>query len=123
MSVPTINTKDLTGAALSWAVAQAEGHGCAVIKSTIGLEPYVVIKADILGMYAPHSNPAQGHPIIERENIDIEHYTPHAEPKYCVARMRYPHKGQGPTALIAAMRCHVLNSIGPTVDVPQELLP
>lgn len=63
----------------------------------------------------------QGGPLIESENIDIEHYTPHAEPKYCIARTVHPYNARGETALIAAMRCLIKTQMGGFVEVPDEL--
>lgn len=60
----------------------------------------------------------QGGPIIEREKYEI-HNGANGER---VAHGEFQKYGIGPTALIAAMRCHVASRLGDEVDVPEELL-
>jgi hypothetical protein len=102
-----IETSKLTGAALDWAVAKA------------------------IGEYKPVPVPnystdwAQGGPIIERENINIEtwHGAWQAELEFLPdddTHYRYG-KGAGPTPLIAVMRCYCASKLGHEVDVPDEL--
>jgi hypothetical protein len=63
---------------------------------------------------------AQGGPIIEREGIQLygvtrTHYG-------CIHRTRHKHYvADGPTPLIAAMRCYVASKLGDEVEVPDEL--
>ena len=82
--------------------------------------------------YSPSTNWAQGGPIIERELIDIQ-------AKFNSGSSIVP-KGQwywqastvneddvaywfdGPTPLIAAMRCYVVSKLGDTAEVPEELV-
>ncbi|NBS71023.1 DUF2591 domain-containing protein [bacterium] len=64
---------------------------------------------------------AQGGPIIERECIDVMFEGPE-----WYAYMRWEDKTlqhDGPTPLIAAMRCYVASKLGDEVDVPDELAP
>jgi hypothetical protein len=71
------------------------------------------------GLYAPSFDWAQGGPIIEREKLAI-----------CIGRKQWlafsddtENAGvQGPTPLIAAMRCYVASKLGYDVDVPEELI-
>ncbi len=72
---------------------------------------------------------AQGGPILERECIDMQAYGAASEvpknPDYWEASI-YLHdeiiRGEGPTPLIAAMRCFVVSTMGEEVEVPDELL-
>ena len=113
--MPTINTNDLTGPALDWAVAKAEG-------------PVANAYGEILPQQPRYSSdPAEGQPIIEREKIStwdasgVGHE--YAWGAYKTINHNHEHHTCGPTALIAAMRCYVQSRLGPTVDVPQELVP
>jgi hypothetical protein len=82
------------------------------------------------GLYAGRFNPstdwAQGGPIIEREKIDVlvlrtneggfrAYHTPTKEAKTHTY-------AEGPTPLIAAMRCYVASKLGDTVELPQDLI-
>lgn len=109
-----IKTRELTGAALDWAVAKCEGF-----------EPFtdgISWMIDLAGVYQPlprySSDWAQGGPIIERERIDLASIeggeweaTCHDGSKTCT----------GPTPLLAAMHCLVASKIGEEVEVPEEL--
>lgn len=123
-----IQTNQLIGVALDWAVAKCEDKPITLRSvSAMGskVDTFVSVgERDEFGIlaYIPSADWSQGGPIIERENIDIEHYTPHAEPKYCIAWMRHPYKGRGSTALTAAMRCYVASKLGDEVEVPDELI-
>ena len=112
-------TNELTGAALDWAVAQAEGNVRLQYDSREGL-----IINNILGWipYRPSVAWQQGGPIIEREKLtviynerpeDVEGWRTIA---YHTGDMEY-----GTTPLIAAMRCYVASKLGDEVDVPEEL--
>lgn len=117
-----IKTTALADAALDWAVANALGY---TVEGAAEVYGYIRWKTPdnciLCYEFKPSTIWSQGGPIIERENIDIEHYRLHAEPKRCVARMDYPFRGDGPTALIAAMRCLVGSKFGAEVEVPSEL--
>lgn len=68
--------------------------------------------------FFPTTDPSQSWPIIEREKIavdydhDIWNASITGEPAYW----------QGPTSLIAAMRCWVTSKMGEEVEVPDELI-
>jgi hypothetical protein len=77
------------------------------------------------GEYGPGFKPstdwAFGGPIIEREGINI------IQSGSWLAEMDADHSGavisaEGPTPLIAAMRCYVASVLGDTVDIPEELI-
>jgi hypothetical protein len=104
-----MKTAELTGAALDWAVAIAEGNFfwdddrlCHVTEHGQDFEP--------------STDWAQGGPIIEREGIALYLYgdaewNAHAGRKESI----------GPTPLIAAMRCYVASKLGDEVEIPTEL--
>ena len=118
----TMKTSDLTGAALDWAVAKCEGIGVwyddlpQMLRTTKGGAKE----------YAPSDNWAQGGPIIEREKISLE-FLPGAGDTgadvWIATRIERPavSEEQGPTPLIAAMRCFVASKLGEIVEVPREL--
>jgi hypothetical protein len=111
-----IKTNQLTGDALDWAVAK-----CADLPFPFAYDDY--------GREYPVSPStlwAQGGPIIERERIELKCWDGtwvaevlHEDRKYGGV-MRS--EGQGPTILLAAMRCYAASILGDEVDVPDELL-
>lgn len=111
-----LKTTELMGPALDWAVAKAEGyiddpeswlHGASLEQ----------VKA---GTFKPSTNWSQGGPLIEREAVSLTQFSDH--PKWTA---KHPASVcfDGPTPLIAAMRCLVASKLGDTVQVPKELLP
>ena len=139
-----IKTAELTGPALDWAVAEAEGNVRLQYDSREGL-----VISNILGWipYRPSVAWQQGGPIIEREGLTIirrcDDFETDAEG--CCAGGRIPvwaatsgghpieedlgggvvwldDLHHGPTPLIAAMRLFVTSKLGDEVDVPEELL-
>lgn len=94
-----MKTNELTGAALDWAVATADG------------EDY--FKLDV---YAPSQLWEQGGLIIEHEGIAVYLYGDSEWNAHVGGR-----ESVGPTPLIAAMRCYVANKLGDEVEVPNEL--
>ena len=119
-----VNTQDLSGAALDWAMAKAEA---------LDFEPYFARYRQCWEMHAVRSgyNPerkvyvfepstdwAQGGRLIEKHVTALnqsgtESWWAHAEDRL----------GQGPTPLIAACRAIVASVIGDIASVPKELLP
>lgn len=70
--------------------------------------------------WSPSTDWAQGGPIIEKEIIEIY---PMFNPKYWSARVATKSDWvDGPTPLIAAMRCYVASKLGEKVDIPDELV-
>ena len=111
-----VETKQLTGAALDWAVAQCEGielYGASDFKEqrtrvTDGGGNY---------LFRYSANWAQGGPIIERERIEL---IPKG-PTWDAMREDQHIPNEGPTPLIAAMRCYVASKLGDDVEIPEEL--
>jgi hypothetical protein len=94
-----IKANELTGAALDWAVAKCEDT---LLDSTL---------------YEYSTDWAWGGPIIEREGIDLTRISG----ALWDATIRGEWTEDGPTPLVAAMRCYVGSVIGDEVEVPDEL--
>ena len=114
-----MNTSELTGAALDWAVAKCEGatdewrsdgpfwwHG----------NPCIRIGGHDVN-YRPSSNWMKGGPIVERERINLWN-----EGYDWEASLFGEHIVWGSTPLIAAMRCYVASKLGDDIEIPTELL-
>lgn len=102
-----VKTSELTRAALDWAVEKAMGK-----------------KETDFGWwwdnFHPSSDWSQGGPLIEREEIETR--TAH-NGGWMANRARTKHIFiDGPTPLVAAMRCFVSSKLGEEVDIPEELL-
>jgi len=113
-----MKTSELTGAALDWAVAEADG--CPV-KGVNNRRNY----------WQPSTDWSQAGPIIDREDIalspmpdglwrayaaDGTMWAPHG-----VEVFNWKHRQQGYHPLIAAMRCYVASKLGDEVEIPTEL--
>lgn len=103
-----VKTSELTGAALDWAVAQTFKPGT-----------YWESK-EFLDSFHPSTDWADGGPIIERECIFIAP-TWDGETAGSSARASRTAWIEGPTPLIAAMRCYVASNLGNEVDIPEKL--
>ena len=138
-----IKTQDLTGTALDCAVAKCEGmperlvFGRGAVSDTgycverpNGTRRFYVLRSvwdkwfekcethpwgASVSVYSPSTDWAQGGPIIEREGIDIY------QSGVWVAEIGGNHTTEGPTPLIAAMRCYVASRLGDEVDIPEAL--
>ena len=132
-----IKTADLIGPALDWAVAKCEGKNgvlhddgitrCIVIASASGVYK---------GTYQSSINWSLGGPIIEREGINLFKHNKlnESQPDVWCAHKVVPRPNMegsfnscalaldGPTPLIAAMRCVAAANLGDEVDVPDELV-
>jgi hypothetical protein len=120
-----MKTSELTGAALDWAVAKCEGT-----ENTWGrsrFKPYELYKG-----HSYSTDWAQGGPIIEREGIDVHRVNAEmwsaklwvnnsGMTKNPAQWFKHNIQTDGPTPLIAAMRCYVAFILGDEVDVPEEL--
>ena len=96
-----MKTSELRGSALDWAVALCE---CGDAWRHEDVDPH---------FYS--TDWSQGGPIIEREGIDTY------QSGVWVAEIDGKHTTEGPTPLIAAMRCYVASKLGDEVEVPAEL--
>ena len=107
-----IKTSELTGPALDWAVAKCEDKGHLFAGHEVGRLHY-------------SSTWAEGGPIIEREGIGFRRgYSDGSGFNGWVAQ-RWAQDTtvfeEGPTPLIAAMRCYVASKLGDEVEIPEEL--
>lgn len=118
-------TSELVGPALDWAVAKCEA-GMLYLYYADGEPLYLEEAPDYHQKWNPSENWVQGGPIIEREKIDLSWQSAGQ-----AGWMAYGHDstdcgiplydGNGPTPLIAAMRCYVASKLGDEVEVPDEL--
>ena len=95
-----MKTAELTGAALDWAVATANGD-----KIILAEEDWHWYSTDWV----------YGGPIIEREGINLEYAV---DPEKWCACIMADQEVYGPTPLIAAMRCYVASKLGDEVELP-----
>jgi hypothetical protein len=113
-----MKTSELMGSKLDWAVATALHLNITGVTSVV----YVNRKVFIPSVYWE-----QGGPIIESERIDVLGMVRgEAGPWTACLRKKdeappWRHITEGPTPLIAAMRCFVASRLGDTVDIPEEL--
>ena len=125
-----MKTAELSGAALDWAVTFAEYHDSETVWRNFRDDCHY------------STDWAQGGPIIERERIDLTRFSgqwaarlwagwrdieyPQGSPEHAAAyrsrKVSQSIEQQGPTALIAAMRCYVASKLGDEVEIPAELL-
>lgn len=125
-----MKTSELTGAALDWAVAKCGFDDeiqppCRVMVDSIaygsnGRAPQYVYTKSTGERFTPSTDWAQGGPIIGREWIDLHCVNDSLWEAECPAPCGLAMQN-GPTPLIAAMRCYVASKLGDEVDVPKEL--
>ena len=113
-------TSDATGAALDWLVAKCEG---------VNVEKIVQLRHWSSANWHNYStNWAHGGSIIERELLQVSPEFWTDKGWHWVAYVLGPgnldenFEQQGPTPLIAAMRCYVASKLGFEVEIPEELL-
>ena len=104
-----MKTSELTGAALDWAVAQAEVKTWAVWR-------FVEWHSD--GDLNYSTDWALGGAIIERERIELRGDGDDG----WIACDNLNLEQTGTTPLEAAMRCYVASKLGDEVEVPEELM-
>jgi hypothetical protein len=128
-----MQVRELTGAALDWAVAKCEGEKYQANTEYDGIGT----------QYPPHrfsSDWSQGGPIIEREDIAIFPGVYVMPMFWCAVQdkggsqprrlhdldnaawwFEEPDVTTGPTPLIAAMRCYVASRFGKEIEVPNQV--
>ncbi len=120
-----MKTNKLTGAALDWAVAKADGKtpkiNCTSFRGAFKYCIYLGWRYDNEGResiveYEPSTDWARGGPIIEREMIDLK-----CLPTKQGGFIWRTACADGPTPLIAAMRCYVASKLGDDIEIPEEL--
>jgi hypothetical protein len=136
-----IGINELTGPALDWAVAKCVWTDRQIIASS-GCRISIPVAPDtdpndstLRFFYEPSTNWAQGGPIIDREGVNTFRYNTldrGAPWVWCGHKVvvRDDDSGNpinvaltldGPTPLIAAMRCFVASKLGDEVDIPDEI--
>jgi hypothetical protein len=114
MNMKTIKVSEATGPALNWLVAQ-----CEMMREDYRDRGLLVHRIGYGQPMPPYStDPAQAHPIIDREGIDLDYWP---DGGYWQATSD-TYDSFGPTKTIAAMRCYVSSKLGETAEVPQELI-
>ena len=115
-----MKTSELTGDALDWAIAEAQG--IKVYRSKSG--KWMTANYDEFNhrhgapWYRPSTDWEQGGTIIEREMIELVPQTPNLwDAMYMGQHIPY----EGSTPLIAAMRCFVASRMGDDIELPEEL--
>jgi hypothetical protein len=103
-----IKTNDLKELALDYVVAMIEGYT---------LNPATRSSAWI----AYSTDWAQGGPIIEREELTLNCHWQRPYAIKVIVDERRVIQGNGPTPLVAAMRCYVASKLGDEVEIPEEL--
>ena len=112
-----MKTNELTGAALDWAVLtieQNEGAAWYIDHKSRLMEEH----GDLAWAYQPSTDWAQGGPIIERGYIELHTYSENDDG---IVTWRANDFMDGPTPLIAAMRCYVACTLGDNINIPEEL--
>jgi hypothetical protein len=122
-----VNTSELIGNALDWAVATARELEVRIDGDSI--QAWLLDKTSgdplVLVYYRPSKNWSQGGPIIEQEKMTVGLCigdTQWAADIYEGSGLEIRASKTGPTPLIAAMRCYVASKFGDKVDIPEELL-
>jgi len=132
-----MRTSELSGAALNWAVAIAEGWQPTTARDNTGQYPWLIKVGKNIDpkQYRPSTNWIQGGPIIERERISLI-WMGFADEQYWVGsidavrrehemfngiELPYEHEAKGTTPLEAAMRCYVASKLGDDVEIPEGI--
>jgi hypothetical protein len=103
----------LEGAALDWAVAKCEG-----LVNEDGLDVGFIRD----GAFIPSTDWLQGGPIIELEGINLRALSGALWEAETWSAEGGQYLLDGPTPLIAAMRCFVASNLGDEVEVPSDLM-
>ena len=107
-----INTSELTGVHLDWAVGYIVGEKLRI------LDRQIVWPED----YSPSTDWGQGGPIIEREGIELCRLNNGEwRGQLYEQGLDKMHREYGTTPLIAAMRCYVAAKWNHEVEIPEEL--
>ena len=110
-----IKVSEATPSQINYLVAKIEG-----VKFTLaqvyGL--WSVVSEYNYRLYEPATDWSQGGPIIEREMIELVPQSP-ALWEAMYRNQHIPH--DGPTPLIAAMRCFVASRLRDEIEIPEEL--
>ena len=115
-----MKTSELTGAALDWAVAKCEGVDDYIVNESF-MTRWSDDECEDGVDYHYSTDWSQGGPIIEREGISIARRGKYSWSEWGAVLNDFEFDEEGPTPLIAAMRCYVASKLGDDIDVPAEL--
>ena len=121
MTMKTVKVAEATELQLDWLVAYAQGRTPTLNMNSHGRvwHGWWLATGGEYERMPNYSNDwAHGGPIIEREGISIYRMTSDWSAAYNPSGAAQ----DGPTPLIAVMRCYVSNHLGNEVEVPEELL-
>ena len=115
-----MKTNELIGAALDWAVAEAEGF----FKTKMASITNGKVDVFYFDGYTPSTNWALSGEIIESERLSVTPRDGYWEAYYQDNLFKddgSDYFQMGATPLIAAMRCYVASKMGNEVQLPEEL--
>jgi hypothetical protein len=115
-----MKTNELTRPALDWAVCEATGFFKGYTQFRTGKNFLKVWGVAMNTHLHPSTDWSQGGPIIEREGMCISRTNKTREEPWAALIDGY-YWIDGPTPLIAAMRCYVASKLGAEVEIPKEL--
>lgn len=113
-----VETKNLSGRALNYAVAKCQGIGVLIAGYACVIEGTVIRQLDY------DTSCAEAGPIIDREGISTVYRMAERVDLWTAYNdsMDLPCLQGGPTRRIAAMRCYVASKMGHSVEIPEECL-
>ena len=114
-----MKVSELQGAALDWAVAKCEGDEFFVLEGKIFIPDWEGV--DDPYHYRPSGYYNDGGPIIEREGINLRALSGALWEAETWSAGGDQYLLDGPTPLIAAMRCYVASQLGDEIELPEEL--
>ena len=121
-----IKTAELIDAALDWAVAKCENVDPIRREYRVGrpIKSEIEHGSDNYVGWAPSRIWAHGGPIVDLviRSLDFEEGGWRALCWGMDGPNRELYSMRGPTPLVAAMRCYVASTLGPEVEVPDELM-
>ena len=112
-----MKTSELQGASLDWAVAKCEGLKVRVISGVCHDVELLDMQVDGDTRIIYSTDWAQGGTIIEREGISLKRVAD----ALWEATIMGEWTEDGPTPLIAAMRCYAGSQLGNEIEIPEEL--
>ena len=137
MSMIEVKTAELSGPALDWAVARANGFAVQVRPYAEFCNASTGHKVKVryhrvwyefdgdLEEYSPSADWSQGGPLIEKYAVKIEHFpgeTIASKANARIAMHSTAYWQSGPTPLVALCRAIVAANLGDAVSVPEELV-
>lgn len=119
----TIETKtcELSGAALDWAVAKADGEQIVEFEGKHSvIVGFRLNPIRTPGGYTPSTDWSQGGPLIFEYRVNLHEVSDDCWEAWVTGREEYRYKG-GDAPLVAICRAVIASQLGDTVNVPAEL--